>query len=420
MRMECLGFLLVAGIASGQGTTDTSEKVLQALVALRSKTDLSEREEIVRSLVADIGSATGTELVSVVTDASSNWHREAAFALSQVDETAAADNVSKLLEALRGAGTQRRISLCIAIGCGGKRSGLAVPSLTRFLASDNPDLVLAACEALGAIGKPAASSEPAISLLLIHPQPTVRSAAARSLGKVKANSAAAIERLVKALDDKVAFVGRHAALALAKLGPAGLKALAAETRNPRRRNLAVLGLGSAGRRARPWVQHLLRLDPRITEDRLLLLDSLVEIGPPVRSLTPLIVPIFELGSDSDIVLAAGIVAKLGQKAGPILPALMTAYKATPGSAARLGIVNSVGEMGNLEEAVKLLVLALDSDVEQEVRTAAAVSLGRLTAPVPSKALQALTRASGDHSAKVRAAALTSLRRLRAGKSRAAD
>lgn len=418
--MECLGFLLIVGVAAGQSATGNSEKVREALADLRSKTELSEKEEIVRSLVADVGSAAGIELVSVVTDAGSDFHREAAFALSQVDKAAVAGNVTILTEALRKAGTDRRISLCIAIGCGGRGSAPAVPKLTQLLTSGKPGLVLAACEALGAVGKSAAGSQQAISLLLVHPLATVRSSAAQSLGKIQARSANTIECLTQALDDKVAFVRRHAALALGAVGPAGLKALAAQTSNPRRRNLAVLGLGSAGRRARPWVQHLLTLNPRITEDRLLLLDSLVEIGLPTRSLIPLATSIFELGSDSDIALAAGIVAKLGQKAGPLLPALTAAYKATPSSAGRLGIVNSLGELGNLEGAVKLLALALNSDVEQEVRRAAAVSLGRVKEPVPSVVLQALGRASRDRNANVRAAASTALRRLRAGKARATD
>lgn len=240
----------------------------------------------------------------------------------------------------------------------------AVPALTVCLRDPNDGVRKAAATALKYFRSHAAPAVPALTGLLCDASEDVRTAAASTLEKLGPLAAPAVPALVECLKDPVVGVRRVAAAALGQLG-----------------------------------HHALPAVP-------VLIESLGNIHETVRK------------------AAAGALMNLGEYAAAAVPALVLCLQ-DDSAAVRQAAALALGHIGLHErhrqprkfredpptdtqaaETIRLLTEAL-RDANEDVRVAAATSLGRLHKHATS-ALPLLTKCLRDSNDEVRKAAATSM------------
>ncbi|MET0401457.1 MAG: HEAT repeat domain-containing protein, partial [Cystobacter sp.] len=150
--------------------------------------------------------------------------------------------------------------------------------------------------------------------------------------------------------------------------------------------------GDAGRAV------LVEMLPRISNEKLVLLDALVRGGAPASSVDALIAVLSEGGPES--VLAATLLGRL--KAKQAVPALLKALE-DPGSVGRRELLTTLGELGD-GSVSDVVARDLYHDLP-EIRAAAAAALARTGTGEQAGALDAL---KSDYYRRVREAATLAL------------
>jgi lysophospholipase L1-like esterase len=155
-------------------------------------------------------------LFAALADPSEFVRASAARALARVELKA--DDVPRLVEALRSRDGYVVAFAAWTLGNLGAAAELAVPALAEALSRDDTNAVVAA--ALARIGPAAAGAVGVLLEALQGADPDRRWRAARTLGRIGPAAAPAVPLLTAALADPNGAVRRHAARALGRIGPA--------------------------------------------------------------------------------------------------------------------------------------------------------------------------------------------------------
>jgi lysophospholipase L1-like esterase len=162
-------------------------------------------------------------LFAALSDPSEAVRAAAARALARIPPSP--EDVPRLVAALASEDTYVSAFAAWTLGNLGALASSAVADLTRALAREETNAVVAA--AIARIGPAAASAVPALVEALRSPDADRRWRAARTLGRIGPAAAPAVEPLAAALGDENGVVRQHAARALGRIGPAARPSAAA-------------------------------------------------------------------------------------------------------------------------------------------------------------------------------------------------
>ena len=217
----------------------------------------------------------------------------------------------------------------------------------------------------------------------------------RALGAVKAPGA--LELLKGYTGDSSVTLRTAALVGLTRLGPEGV-ALAKDGMFEAERDLlkalaqALAEQGEAGQSA------LVELLPRISGEKLVVLDALSRYGAPASSVDALRKVVDEGGPEA--VLASSLLGRM--KAKDAVPTLVKTLE-DPTSLGRREMLTALGEIGD-SAAAEVVARDLYHDLP-EIRAAAATALARMGTGAQADALDAL---KSDYYRRVRDAAVTAL------------
>ncbi|HSD26676.1 MAG TPA: HEAT repeat domain-containing protein, partial [Vicinamibacteria bacterium] len=271
-------------------------------------------------------------------------------------------------------------------------------------------------EVLAASGADPAAAVSRLLLALEDREAAVRTAAAWALGR-RADEAdgRVLRALARSLRDDHEAVRAEAARALGVLGgaarPTAVPALFAALRDPREhvRWAAARALFTLGLRAPDDVFALAGLlahpDPYV---RGFAAFTLGEMGEAARAAVPALVAALEAEDGYGRGGASSALAKMGAAAAPAVPALVRGLE-SPDPDRRWKAARTLGRIGPpARDAVDRLARSLVSDADERVRSNAARALGRIDA---ARAAEVLQRAAKDADAGVRREAAEALARV---------
>jgi HEAT repeat protein len=288
--------------------------------------------------------------------------------------------VTVLIDALQSDNEQVVIHAAGALGAIGAAAKPAVAELQKCLTDRSAAIRTHVASALGDLGPAAEPGVGDLATALKDSDEGVRREAAEALGKIGPSAKAAVPALVAALNDDAGTVTVHAAWALSRVGPEAVPDLVTALKGEKKlRHLIVAILGDIGEAAKPAVGTLSEFlaDPEIDPDlgREIML-TLARIGPGAKGAVGVLLKIL---GDEEHALRAGAayaLAKLGAK-----------------------------------EARPLLVQALASDDDSEMRVVAPIALVLLSPDrdaLIGLALPRIIELLGDESNHVRHEALEAL------------
>ena len=162
-------------------------------------------------------------LFAALADPSEAVRAAAARALARIEPRP--EDVPRLVAALGSPDAYVAGFAAWSLGNLGAAAEAAVPDLTRALARDDTNAVVAA--ALARIGPGAAAAVPALVDALKSENADQRWRAARTLGRIGPPAASSVDALTTALADPNGAVRQHAARALGRIGPAARPAAVA-------------------------------------------------------------------------------------------------------------------------------------------------------------------------------------------------
>jgi HEAT repeat protein len=217
----------------------------------------------------------------------------------------------------------------------------------------------------------------------------------RALGAVKAPGA--LELLKGYSGDSSVTLRTAALVGLTRLGPEGMALARGGMLEAERELLKALAQALA-EQGEVGQAVLVELLPRISGEKLVLLDALSRHGAPASAVEALRKVVAEGGPEA--VLAASLLGRMKAKAA--VPTLVKALE-DPTSLGRREMLTALGEMGD-SSAAELVARDLYHDLP-EIRAAAAAALARMGTGAQADALDAL---KGDYYRRVREAAMTAL------------
>jgi HEAT repeat protein len=243
----------------------------------------------------------------------------------------------------------------------------------------------------------------------------VRKNAALSLGNMGPKVALAIPKLINALGDSNTDVKVAVAKALGNIGTGDSSAVPALISSLQDRNTAVRitgakALGKIGPEAVSAIPSLIKaLRDAKGEVRVAAVSSLGKIGPKAVMAVPAIIKALKDKNINVRIVAAEALGKIGPKASSAIPRMKKSIKDRHIDV-RVVVSEALGEMvPKAASAIPALIKALrDSDVG--VRVAAASSLGLIDAKL-TLVIPALIRALNDPSDYVKVAVASSLGRI---------
>jgi HEAT repeat protein len=217
----------------------------------------------------------------------------------------------------------------------------------------------------------------------------------RALGSVKAPGA--LELLKGFAADSSVTLRTAAVVGLARLGPEGVALAKASLFETDRELLKALAQalaeqGEVGQSA------LVEFLPRISNEKLVLIEALSRTGAPASAVEPLRKVVTEGGPEA--VLAASLLGRM--KAKEAVPTLIKVLE-DPTSVGRREMLTALGELGD-SSAAEVVARDLYHDLP-EIRAAAAGALARMGTGSQADALDAL---KSDYYRRVREAAVTAL------------
>ncbi len=210
-----------------------------------------------------------------------------------------------------------------------------------------------------------------------------RRSAAEALGRIGPAAAGAVPALVKALEDRAAYVRYGAAGALGRIGPAAAVAVPALVKtalqDPDRgvRGAAAYALGKIGPGAAGAVPTFARaLENQDGAVRRKAVEALVKMGPAAAAAVPALVKALEDRESHVREWAADALGKIGPRAAAAVPALARALEDRD-KAVRQWAAKGLGGIGpGAAAAAPALARALE-DREATVRNAAAEALAKI-------------------------------------------
>ncbi|HLM45984.1 MAG TPA: HEAT repeat domain-containing protein, partial [Myxococcaceae bacterium] len=217
----------------------------------------------------------------------------------------------------------------------------------------------------------------------------------RALGSVKAPGA--LELLKGFAADSSVTLRTAAVVGLTRLGPEGVALAKASLFETDRELLKALAQalaeqGEVGQSA------LVEFLPRISNEKLVLIEALNRTGAPASAVEPLRKVVTEGGPEA--VLAASLLGRM--KAKEAVPTLIKVLE-DPTSVGRREMLTALGELGD-SSAAEVVARDLYHDLP-EIRAAAAGALARMGTGSQADALDAL---KSDYYRRVREAAVTAL------------
>lgn len=280
-------------------------------------------------------------LIEASGDEAEQIRHAAAVALGEIPEMHA--SVIRLIEAMSEWSPNERGILAEALR---KKGAAACPILVSHLVT-HPNIPwqmrYTFIEILGRIGKPAAvAGRTIVEADLNHPEPWVRNIAAWALGAM--GDERSIPPLIEALSDPVNFVSDAAAIALVKIGTASVQAF---TRTLQDRTAKLSARRQSAR----------RMGEIKTEDAEAIRALVQQTGDPDETLSQ---------------LATEALIKIGPPAaGILLDSLWNSH-----ASVRRQILRALGEIRPEGEASITIISEFLADPDEEVRQAAAETLGK--------------------------------------------
>lgn len=297
-----------------------------------------------------------------------------------------------------------RIAACHALGEMGPAAAGAVVQLDKALDDEVGTVTLAAADALGRVGESAVAP-----LTARLKDPGLRQLAAAVLGGMGPVAKGSVPVLIKLLDEQDLPTRRAALLALASIGPDAKDAAPAlrkklETADDRGRAGAVYGLVKIlGKEALPE----LKAASKVKNNPQLQLASawgLLTLEPENPEHVQIALPLLIEGlAKAEVPVArkecAAALGHLGKAAESAIPALLKAT-ADPDASVRAEATGALAEVGPTAKGVLENAVVLLDDGSQEVRLAAAYTLGlngkEAQAGVPGLRQLARSRVPAEH------------------------
>lgn len=258
-------------------------------------------------------------------------------------------------------------------------------------------------QAAMALAKQGAKAVPALIGVLKEADPRSRSHAAWALGEIGPAAKAAVDELVRALDDGgEGGVAPQAAVALGRIGPAaGPKLVEAVEKGPGKSAMhaarALKGIAQPVKGAGPALAAALRKDGP-PEQRLACIDALGHQGAEAAAAVPLLVDMArkDQAPRVHVIVALGNIGPAAKEAVPFLVDIIK--KKEPGPAT-LHAVHAVGQIGVRDSAIAEALLDLMKDGQQP-RMALLESLGK-AGKVTKESLPAIAQGMRDKDPTVR-------------------